>query len=134
MNDVLIQRRGFLLELKSRGELHHSRASAAETRIALRDIRGLSRKTTRTFRERRSWIYYTSRQRELRMVEYVEEFGAKLKDEPLGEMRVFRNREVDIPESRAVHRVATQISVLSNGRRKRKRIDITIRRTSTQNL
>jgi hypothetical protein len=68
------------------------------------------------------------------MVEYVEEFGAKLKDEPLGEMRVFRNREVDIPESRAVHRVATQISVLSSGRRKRKRIDITIRRTSTQNL
>jgi hypothetical protein len=30
------------LELESRGELHHSRTSAAETRIALRDVRGLS--------------------------------------------------------------------------------------------
>jgi hypothetical protein len=67
------------------------------------------------------------------MVEYIEEFAAKLKDQPLGEMRVFRNREIDIPESRAVHCVATQIAVFSSGRRERKRVDIAIRWTSAQN-
>ena len=49
------------LELESHGELHHPRTSAAETRIALRDVGGLSRKTARTIRERRSRIYYTTR-------------------------------------------------------------------------
>src|ERR1700748_1669650 len=39
---ALVVKRGLLLELESRSELHYSRASASETRIALRDIWGLS--------------------------------------------------------------------------------------------
>ena len=39
---ALVVKRGLLLELESRGQLHYSRASASETRIALRDIWGLS--------------------------------------------------------------------------------------------
>src|ERR1700751_1316324 len=126
--------RGSRLELESRSELNTPLTSTAETRVALRDVWGLGRKTAGTIRKRCSRIYYTAGQRELRMVKYIEEFGAKLEDEPLGEMGVFRNREIDIPESGAVHCVATQISVLSRGRRERKRIDIAIRGTSTQNL
>ena len=39
---ALAVKRGLLLELESRSELYHSRASASETRIALCDVWGLS--------------------------------------------------------------------------------------------
>jgi len=41
-DDLALVVKGLLLELQSRSELHYSRASASETRIALRDIWGLS--------------------------------------------------------------------------------------------
>lgn len=103
------QRIGEPLELESRGELQNARTAATQTGISLRDVRGLRGKTARAIREavrKSARCNETTRQRELGVIEDVEEFGAKLKIQSLVQWRIFRKREICIPKPGAVDGVA----------------------------
>ena len=129
-------------ELKPCCELQHSRPAVAETWIPLRDIQRLRREATGTLSQgllkcearscrRRN---HAARQRKLRMIENIEEFSAKLEIQPLGQLRILRQRKIDIPKSGAVDGVATKIPEIACGGGEGERIDIAVRGIAAKNL
>ena len=134
--------RGSRLELEPRSELQHSRPAAAETWITLRDVRRLRREAAGTLSqgllkcEARSSRRgnHAAGQRKLRMIENVEEFGAKLKIQPLGQLRVLRQRKINIPKAGAVDGVATKIPEIACGRGEGEGIDVAVRGIAAKDL
>ncbi len=133
---------GSPLELKPCSELQHSRPAATKTWIPLRDVRRLRREAAGTPSQgllkcearsgrRRN---HASGQRKLRMIENIEEFGAELEIQPLGQLRILRQRKINIPKAGAVDCVATKIPEIACGCGEGEWVDVAVRGIAAKNL
>lgn len=128
------------LELKSRRQLHHARPSSSQPGVPLCHIRRLCRKAAGTIGQRllkrepasRGRRDYTAGKCKLRVIENIEEFGAQLQRETLGQIRVFCDREINVPEAWTVDGVAAEITEIASRLREREGIDVAKRGTSVK--
>jgi hypothetical protein len=70
----------------------------------------------------------------LRVIEYVEYLSAKLQLESFSQRRVFCDREIGVPKTWAVNRIAAEVTEISSRLRKRQGIQVAIRGTASEYL